>query len=340
MSLKRGSVLGVLVLYLVLVGIVDVQAQGSSGNRGMRLVTTTLESDTSSLRAQVDAMQAQLDQALATIAQLQTALNSEVSARQAADAVLQNNIDTAGGVTQAVLDAAIAAEANTRSTADAALEGQIANEAAAREASDATLTEFDATLAPLIPLAPLAPYVAVATGEINGLAGPHVIFSGANVHVQSGSGDSFVKNGRGNFVIGYNEPSGYVPAERGGSHNLVVGANHRYDFAVGLITGYASRLGHMGASVSGGFGNTASGMFSSVSGGRSNEASGQFAHVSGGDSNVADGNTAAVSAGQSNHATGALSSVSGGSTNTASAVLSTVGGGANQINATGFSFVP
>lgn len=33
----------------------------------------------------------------------------------------------------------------------------------------------------------LAPYVSVQAGEINGLGGPHVIFTGANVHLRSGS---------------------------------------------------------------------------------------------------------------------------------------------------------
>jgi hypothetical protein len=322
MSLKRGSVLAVLVLCLVLVGTVETQAQG--------------------LRQRVDELQAQLDQALATIAQLQTALTNEISARQAADTTLQNNIDAmGGGVTQAALDAAIAAEASLRSTADDALQEQIDNETAARVAADATFAPLS-SVTPLASLVPLASYVTVATGDINDLAGPHVIFSGANVHVRSGhwSGESYAKNGKGNLIIGYNEPSGYVPAERGGSHNLVVGPNHRYNFPVGFITGHASRLGDMGASVSGGIANEASGMFSSVSGGSNNQATGQTSSVSGGDNNIAAGNTAAVSAGQFNNAAGDLSSVSGGSSNTAGASLSTVGGGSGHINGNPNTFVP
>src|SRR5690242_9838303 len=67
----------------------------------------------------------------------------------------------------------------------------------------------------------LAPYVSVQTGPINGLAGPHVIFTGANVHIRSGSGSTdddttsqLGGDGKGtltslgNLVIGYDESPG------------------------------------------------------------------------------------------------------------------------------------
>jgi hypothetical protein len=315
MSLKRGSVLGVFVLSLILGPTVEAQSQGVPGR--------------------IAALEAQLEQALATMAQLQASLASEASARQAADAALETSIQalTGGGVTQAVLDAAVAAEAAARSTADAALQGQIDNEAAARSALDATLA----------PLASLATYVTVDTGTINDLAGPHIIFTGANLHIRSGhfSGNSYTQNGRGNLVLGYNEPSDSTfPAERGGSHNLVVGPNHRYNFGVGLIVGGSSRLGNDGASVSGGFLNSAAGLFSSVGAGLRNDASGDFSSVAAGADNIASGNTSTVSAGQMNQATGDLSSVSGGFANTASGIFSTVGGGSNLTNSTAFTFVP
>ena len=196
---------------------------------------------------------------------------------------------------------------------------------------------------PLAPLTSLATYVTVDTGTINDLAGPHVIFTGANLHIRSGhfSGNSYTQNGRGNLVLGYNEPSDSTfPAERGGSHNLVVGPNHRYNFGVGLIVGGSSRLGSDGASVSGGFLNSAGGLFSSVGAGLRNDASGDFSSVAGGADNIASGNAGAISAGQMNQATGDLSSVSGGFNNTASGVFSTVGGGSNLTNPTAFTFVP
>jgi hypothetical protein len=317
MSLKRGSVLGVLVFGLVLIGTVEALAQ------------------TQGVPGRVAALEAQLEQALATIAQLQASLTGEASARQAADTALENSLQglAGGGVSQAALDAAIAAEAAARSGADAALEGQIDSEAAARGVLDATLA----------PLASLATYVTVDTGTVNDLAGPHIIFTGANLHIRSGhfSGNSYIQNGRGNLILGYNEPSDSTfPAERGGSHNLVVGPNHRYNFGVGLIVGGSSRLGNDGASVSGGFLNSAAGLFSSVGSGLRNDASGDFSSVAAGADNIASGNTSAVSAGQMNQATGDLSSVSGGFANTASGVFSTVGGGSNVINSIAFTFVP
>ena len=328
MSLKRGSVLGLLVLCLVLVGTIEAQAQGNSGgNRGNRYGTTqTVEGDgggLSAIRTQMAAMQAQLDQALTKIALLQAALNAEVSARQTGDATLQTTLaGITPGVSLETLNAAIAVEAGARLTADASLEGQIANEVAARAAADATFAPLS-SVTPLTALVPLASYVTVASGDINGLAGPHVIFSGANVHVRNSWGSSFTQNGLGNLVLGYNEPSGYVPEERGGSHNLVVGPNHRYNSPIGLITGYANKLGAMGASVTGGVNNTASGQFSSVTGGSENVASGQVASVAGGYANEAAGSAAAVSGGNGNRATGDFSSVSGGLGNTAGTAYST-----------------
>ena len=252
MSLKRGSVFGVLMFCLILPATVSAQGSGVPGR--------------------IAALEAQLDGALATIARLQAALAAETTARQAADTTLQHNIDamSGGGVSQAVLDAAIGAEASARAAADTLLQGNINAEATARAA-------FDATLAPV---SALAPYVTVNGGTINDLAGPHVIFTGVNVHIRSGhsSGDSYTQNGRGNLVLGYNEPSDTTfPAERAGSHNLVVGPSHRYNFGVGLVVGGSSRLGSDGASVSGGFMNTASGWFASVGAGLRNAAVGDFA---------------------------------------------------------------
>jgi len=313
----RESAIGVVVLCLVLLGGVPSQAQAQG------------------IPARVDALQAQLDQALATIAQLKTALKAEADARMAAGTTLQGNISalSGGGVTQAAVDAAVGAEAAARAAADTQLQGNINTEATQRAA-------FDATLAPV---SALAPYVTVDTGTINDLAGPHVIFSGVNLHVRSGhpSGNSYTENGRGNLVVGYNEPSdSSFPAERGGSHNVVVGPNHRYNFGVGLIVGGSSRLGNDGASVSGGFMNTASGLFATAGAGLRNEASGDFASVSGGADNVAGANASAVSAGQLNQATGDLSSVSGGFNNVSSGAFSAVGGGSSLVNAIGFTFIP
>ena len=65
-----------------------------------------------------------------------------------------------------------------------------------------------------------------------------------------------------------------IPGERGGSHNVVIGVGHRYDFATGLVAGYVNRLGNMAASVSGGGFNDAVEFATSVTGGSNNRAIG------------------------------------------------------------------
>jgi hypothetical protein len=324
---------------MVLVGTANLQAQGNGNGRTGS--TSTYEDDGgTSVRGQLTTLQWRLDQALATIARLQSALDAEVRARQLADRTLQNTISgiSGGGVTQAVLDAAIAAEATARATGDAALQGQIGNEGAARTAADTALQGHIDTLAPLLKLAPLASVVSVHTGTIDDLVGPHVIFSGANVHIRSGAGDSLVANGKGNLIVGYNESSGAVPAERSGSHNVVVGAAHRYNFGTGLVVGYANRLGDTGASITAGAFNDAAGYFSSITAGRSNSATGWFAAVTGGEANTASGSSAAVSGGVSSRAAGDFSTISGGSNNAANGAGSSVGGGANATNEVAFTF--
>jgi FtsZ-binding cell division protein ZapB len=85
----------------------------------------------------------------------------------------------------------------------------------------------------------LAPFVSVDRNPEIGVMGPNIVFSGANIHIVSGSGatdDNLSKGesltGLGNLIIGYNEdpadpalryggiPLG--PGDRGGSHNLVL----------------------------------------------------------------------------------------------------------------------
>ncbi len=177
-------------------------------------------------------------------------------------------------------------------------------------------------------------YVTVDTGTINGLAGPHVIFTGANLHVRSGAGttDAAV-NGLGNFIVGYNENNG--TQDKSGSHNIVVGPFHAYSSYGGLVAGESSSVLSPYATVSGGKANTASGDYSSVSGGSYNTASGLYASVSGGQSNTASAYSSSVSGGSIGTASSDLSSVSGGFDNTASGVMSSVSGGARNT-ASGF----
>ena len=111
--------------------------------------------------------------------------------------------------------------------------------------------------------------VRLEPGEINRLAGPHLIIEGANLHVRSGSGstddgcaaaedfrcDSLT--GLGNLIVGYNE-RWLNQRNRPGSHNVVVGPYHAYASFGGLVAGRANEVLGVHASVVGGSGNVAS----------------------------------------------------------------------------------
>jgi len=138
----------------------------------------------------------------------------------------------------------------------------------------------------------LGPFVNVDPNPEIGVIGPNIVFSGANIHIVSGSGatnDNFSATGLGNLIIGYNEdPQFYFdespgddlplsplnPGDRGGSHNLVIGAANRFTRATfgGVVVGTANTIDGYGASVSGGTGNRASGTNASICGGEGNVA--------------------------------------------------------------------
>ncbi len=207
----------------------------------------------------------------------------------------------------------------------------------------------------------LGPFFSVDAGAENGLAGPNIIISGANVHIESGSGNTSDSTGLGNLVIGYDEDSlapSTIDPNRTGSHNLVVGEDHQFTASGGAVFGFGNFVSSNEASITGGscnaagatafppslagpcfsatFGidsvsggeeNTSNGGGSSVSGGLQNTASGQDSSVSGGNSNSASGIQASVSGGFSNTASKDNASVSGGESNTASGDESSILGG-------------
>lgn len=151
------------------------------------------------------------------------------------------------------------------------------------EALQARVTSLETALAKLtaLPSAPptsggsvdpvlveLAKYVTVTpAAEMRfGLKGPHVIFHGANVHVQSGSGTTFEAGGatgRGNLIVGYNEGNGLL---RVGSHNLVVGPSHTFTSTGGVVFGDSNLISAQSAAVLGGLQNKAEGERSSILG--------------------------------------------------------------------------
>jgi hypothetical protein len=162
-------------------------------------------------------------------------------------------------------------------------------------------------------------YVSVVQDPINGLAGPHVIFQGCNVHVRSGSADSTdgtvdlaartsipdtAPLGLGNLIVGYNEQPLFSGPSRGGSHNLIVGPGHNYPSVNGVLFGQENSATGPLASVTGGYGSEAMGYTSSVSGGASNTASDYFSSVSGGNGNTASGGSSSVSGGKDREALG------------------------------------
>jgi hypothetical protein len=129
------------------------------------------------------------------------------------------------------------------------------------------------------------------------VSGTDVFFTGCNVHIRDGSGDTDGDvNGLGNLIVGYNELRGSGD-DRSGSHNIVVGMRHNFSSYGGLVVGSFNTISDAFASVSGGGGNTANGPFASVSGGLLNTANSFAASVSGGQYNTAGGFYASVSGG-------------------------------------------
>ncbi len=184
----------------------------------------------------------------------------------------------------------------------------------------------------------LGPYVSVEPNPVNGLRGPNVFLTGVNVHVRSGSGATSVGasssggalTGLGNLVVGYNEPDPSPEADRSGSHNLIVGAEHEYSSFGGFLAGYRNELRGRYCSVSGGFENEADADYTSLAGGANNSTRGSFSAVSGGYGNSAWGEYASAGGGRYNRASGPYASVGGGSENDASGEASSVSGGSRR----------
>jgi hypothetical protein len=160
-------------------------------------------------------------------------------------------------------------------------------------------------------VAGLATYLTITDQSLEGVAGPNIVFEGANVHIRSGLQNptwGIPFPGVGNLIVGNDLPSGIDPVYRTGSNNLVVGDQHSFTGNGGFVAGIK---------------NTVTGDYATVSGGGNNTASGGMATVSGGFGNTASGEGA---------------SVSGGSGNEASVLGATIGGGRDILLATLFSW--
>ncbi|HEY0793016.1 MAG TPA: hypothetical protein VGD78_18265 [Chthoniobacterales bacterium] len=247
---------------------------------------------------------------------------------------------------------ALKAQVGNLQTSNAALQRQVDdlhNEVRNLQTTNATLRNQLAAIQ-TNPVLALGSFVAVNPGPELDVAGPNITFSGANLHIVSGSGatnDNLNPRGLGNLIVGYNEDPAQVnqplgPGDRGGSHNLVVGSYHRFTRAAfgGLVAGEQNTISNEAASVSGGFLNSASDLWASVTGGLNNRAARAGASVTGGQGNTADGPWASVTGGHQNTADGQWSGVTGGFQNTASGTGSTVVGGTDVTGVYNFSVLP
>jgi len=151
------------------------------------------------------------------------------------------------------------------------------------------------------PALQLGPFVSVDPNTENNVIGPNIVFKGANIHIESGSGatdDNGTLLSLGNLFIGYNEPS--IPfvnipknGPRMGSHNLIVGRYNIFRNAFGgLVTGENNFIQGEAQSIVGGFANLIQdGSTNSVIvGGRENAILASYSAIVGGAENEASGN--------------------------------------------------
>ena len=134
-----------------------------------------------------------------------------------------------------------------------------------------SVAELDKKAADIIP--GLGEYLKIDTNLINGVKGPHILITGTNVHVRSGSGstnDNGTLTGLGNLIVGYNESPAVL--SRAGSHNVVGGSLNTFSSFGGMVFGLQSTISGQYASVLGGSENTAIGTNSTVYGGWNNTA--------------------------------------------------------------------
>jgi hypothetical protein len=123
------------------------------------------------------------------------------------------------------------------------------------------------------PVLALKDYVRVETTAQNGMLGPHIIFTGANVHVRNGANATTTTNSLGNLVLGYNETAQGVA--RDGSHNLVSVQGNSFRSFGGLVFGTDNLI---------------SGQFATVLGGGQNKAIAPYSTVIGSQQNTSDSN--------------------------------------------------
>jgi hypothetical protein len=160
----------------------------------------------------------------------------------------------------------------------------------------------------------ILPYVKYVASGFDGE--PTIQFSGANVQIVDGEGETRLINGAGNLIIGYDELSGARVTEQTGSHNLVLGRGQSYSSygaivggyentsagPYGDVFGYLNTVSATATSVTGGAQNRATETESSVSGGYKNKTEGVSDWIGGGKENVAEAESTSIAGGKKNKA--------------------------------------
>lgn len=170
-----------------------------------------------------------------------------------------------------------------------------------------------------------AKFVAVGIG-----GKPTVQFSGVNVQIVNGAGETETVNGEGNLVIGYDE----APGTQTGSHDLVLGRAQTYSSYGSIVAGVENTAAGAFSSVTGGAQNKAEASWASITGGKDNDvpSTGFWASITGGLENLANSEDSAVTGGKHNQAENFAAAVTGGLANTASGFYTSVSGGADNLS--------
>jgi hypothetical protein len=180
----------------------------------------------------------------------------------------------------------------------------------------------------------LVPFVTVDPNPELGVIGPNIVFHGANIHVESGSGatdDNGNITGLGNLIIGYNEAVStpgtytYYPSVnyRYGSHNLIVGRYNTWGSTSlpafgGFVAGERNSIFGEAQSILGGTSNsiqvasTEGSSQSVIVGGAENQIIGTSCVVVGGQENAVYGSNSVVLGGYACEGNGEEAVILGG----------------------------
>jgi uncharacterized coiled-coil protein SlyX len=110
-------------------------------------------------------------------------------------------------------------QVNAQQTQITTLQSQVSSLQTSNTTLQSQVTALQNQLTAAQPVLALAPFVSVDANSENGVAGPNIKFTGANIHILSGSGatdDNLSHGGSltglGNLIIGYDEIPFSTPA--------------------------------------------------------------------------------------------------------------------------------